>query len=132
MKYHGKFGRKIGRIKHIALMSRIDLCYETCRISTQTVAPTLSSFPGINRCVQYLDIHPHKPIFYLSNSYGGSNLIRLTWSGNQVEYHTTIIVWNFIKMRIMTEFSTEDGQYRVLYIICLVLLSAGKYRFNQL
>ena len=33
--------------------------------------------------------HPHKPIFYPSNSYYGSNVIRLTWSGNQVEDHTT-------------------------------------------
>ena len=28
-------------------------------------------------------------MFYPSNSYDGSNVIRLTWSGNQVEYHTT-------------------------------------------
>ena len=33
--------------------------------------------------------HPHNPIVYPSNSYDGSNVIRLTWSGNQVEYHTT-------------------------------------------
>ena len=29
MEYHGKFGHTIGRIQHIALMSRIDLCYAT-------------------------------------------------------------------------------------------------------
>ena len=33
--------------------------------------------------------HPHKPIFYPSNYYDGSNVISLTWSRNQVEDHTT-------------------------------------------
>ena len=46
-------------------MSRIDLCYETCSIATQTVAPTLPYFQGIKRCVQYLASHPHKTIFIL-------------------------------------------------------------------
>ena len=89
MENHGKFGHTIGRIQHIALMSRIDLCYATCCLSTQTVAPTLPGFKGIKRCVQYLASHPHKPIFYPYNSYDGSNVIRITWSGNQVEDHTT-------------------------------------------
>ena len=74
--------------KHIAIMSRIDLCYATCRIPTQTVAPNLPSFQGIKRCVQYLASHPHKPIFYPYNYYDGSDFIRITWSGNQVGYHT--------------------------------------------
>ena len=56
------------------------------------MAPTLPGFQGIKRCVQYLASHPHKPIFYPSNSYDGSNVIRLTWSGNQVEDHTTQII----------------------------------------
>ena len=89
MEYHGKFGHTLGRIQQIALMSRIDLCYATCRLANQNVAPTLSGFQGIKRCVQYLVSHPHKPIFYPSHSYDGSNVIRLTWIGNQVEYHTT-------------------------------------------
>ena len=66
-------------------MIRIDLYYETCRLAAQNVAPTLPCFQGIKRCVKYLAIHPHKPIFYASNSYDGSNFINLTWSGNQVE-----------------------------------------------
>ena len=33
--------------------------------------------------------HPHKPIFYPSNFYDGSNTTRLTWIGNQFENHTT-------------------------------------------
>ena len=89
MKYHGKFGHTLVRIQHNALMSRIYLCYATCRHTTQTVAPTLPGFKGIKRRVQYLASHPHKPILYPFNSYNGSNFIRLTWSGIQVEDHTT-------------------------------------------
>ena len=89
MEYHGKFVHTLVSIQHISLMSRTNLCYATCCLATQTVAPNLPGFQGIKRCVQYLDSHPHKPIFYPSNSYDGSNVIRLTWSGNQVEDHTT-------------------------------------------
>ena len=72
-------------------MSRLEICYSTCRIATQTVAPTITGFQGIKSCVKYLDSHPHKPIFFPSNSYDGLNVIRITWSGNQVEYYTTSI-----------------------------------------
>ena len=89
MEYHGKFGHTLGRIQQIALMSRIDLCYANCHLATQTVSPTLPGFQGIKQCVKYLASHPHKPIFYPYNSYDGSNVIRLTWSGNQVEDHKT-------------------------------------------
>ena len=88
IEYHGKFGHTLGRIQHIALMSRIDLCYVTYHLATQTVAPTLPGFQFIKHCVQYLASHPHKPIFYPSTYYDGSNAIGLTWSGNQVEDHT--------------------------------------------
>ena len=44
MEYYRKFGYAIGRIKHISLMSRIDICYTTCCLATQTVEPTL---PGL-------------------------------------------------------------------------------------
>ena len=70
-------------------MSTIELCYETFRIETQTVAPTLPGFQGIKPCVQYLASHQNKTIFYPSNSYDGSNITRLIWSGNQVEDHRT-------------------------------------------
>ena len=69
-------------------MSIIDICYAICRLDTQTVAPTLPGFQGIERCVQYLFIQPHKPIFYPSNYYDGSNFIRLACIVNQVEDHT--------------------------------------------
>ena len=84
MEYQGKFVHTLGRIQHISIMSRIELFYATCFLATQTVAPDLSIFQGINRCVQYLYSHPHKPILYPYNYYDGSNVIRLTWSVNQV------------------------------------------------
>ena len=66
-------------------MSRIDICYTKFNLATQTVAPTLPGFHIIKRCVQYLDSHPHKPIFYPYNYYDVSNFIRLTWSGNKFD-----------------------------------------------
>ena len=89
LEYHGKFGHTLGRIQHIYLMSRIDICYTTCHLKTQTVLPTLPGFQGIKRCVKYLYSHPRKPIFYHLNSYESSNVTRVTWSGNQVENYTT-------------------------------------------
>ena len=89
MEYHGKFGHTPGRIQQISLINIIDLCCATCRLATQTVAPTLPIFQGIKLCVKYLASNPHKPMFYPSNYYYESNFIRLTWSGNQVGDHTT-------------------------------------------
>ena len=89
MEYHGKFGHELGRMQHIARMSRIEMFYATFRLDTQTVSPTLTGFQGINSCVQYLASHPQKPIFYPPHYYDESNLIMITWSGNQVEDHTT-------------------------------------------
>ena len=89
MEYNGKFGHDIGQIQHIAIMSRIGIFYTAFRLGTQTVSPTLPVFQGIKRCIQYIASHPHKPIFYTSNSYDGSNATRLTWSGTQVEDYTT-------------------------------------------
>ena len=89
MEYRGKFGRTLGSIQHIELISIIYLCSVTCRLATQTVAPTLLGFQVIKLCVQYLSSRPDKLIFYPSNSYGGSNSTRLTCSGDQVEDRTT-------------------------------------------
>ena len=89
LEYNRKFGHTLGRIQNNYLISRIGIFYSACSLATQNVAPTLPGFQGIKLCVQYLDIHRHKPMFYSSNTYYGSNAIRLTWSGNQVEYHTT-------------------------------------------
>ena len=132
IEYHGKFGHTLGRIQHIALMSRIDLCYATCHLETQTVSPTLPGFQGIKRCVQYLASHPHKPIFIL--------LILMKYQisaglhGVEIKLKTTQqkIDQNVIRMQTMPELSTEDGQFQVLSTLYLVLMSAGNYRFNQL
>ena len=70
-------------------MNIIGVCYATCCLLTQTVAHSLPGFQGIKRCVKYLDSHPHKIIFYRSISYDGSNVVSLTWSGNQIEDYTT-------------------------------------------
>ena len=72
-------------------MSRTGICCATCHLATQTVSPTLTGFQGIKFCVKYMAIHPHKPIFYYSNSDYYSNFIRLTWIGNQVEDYITHI-----------------------------------------
>ena len=89
MEYHGKIGHTLERIQHISLMIIIDIFYTTCRLANQTVAPTFLGLQGIKRCVQYLASIPHKPIFYPYNSYDGSNFVRLTWSGDQVEDYKT-------------------------------------------
>ena len=83
-KYHGKFGHTIGRIQHISLMITIKTFYTACRIATKTVAPTIPGFQYLKCCIKYLASHPHKPIFYLYNSYDDSNVIILTWIGNKV------------------------------------------------
>ena len=54
--------------------------------------------------------------------------------GLGIKLNTTqpIIVYNSIKMRIMIKLSLEESQFQVLFILSLVLLSSGKYRFNQI
>ena len=89
MEHYGKFGHNIGRIQYISSMIRIELSCAKFRLDTQTVAPTLPGFQGIKHCVKYLASHSHKPIFYSSNSYDGSNFIRLTLNSNEVEDYTT-------------------------------------------
>ena len=89
MEYYVKFGHTLGRIQHISLMGILKIIYATCCLSNQTVAPTLPGFKIIERCVKYLDSHPHKHIFYPNSYDDGLNVIILTWSGNQVEDYTT-------------------------------------------
>ena len=84
MEYHGKFGHTIGWIQTISPMSRTDICYTEYNLENQTMASTIPGFQGITSRIKYLSSHLHKVIFYPFNSYDGSNVIRLTWSGNQV------------------------------------------------
>ena len=54
MEYHETFGHTLGIVQHIALMSKLDICYATCCLENQAVAPTLTGFQDTKRCVQYL------------------------------------------------------------------------------
>ena len=85
MEYHGKFGHTLVQIQHISLMSIIDICYTSCYLETQTVAPTIHGFQVIKLCIKYLSSHPNKHIFCPFNSYDGLNFIIIKWSGNKVE-----------------------------------------------
>ena len=76
-------------------MSRIGIYYTACFLETQTVAPTIYGFQGINRCIQYLNSQPNKAFFYTSNSYDVSNAIILTQGGNQFEDYTA---HNFLEL----------------------------------
>ena len=130
--YHGKFGHNLGSIQNNDIMIIIEIYYTYCRLETQTVSPIITGFQGIKRFIKYLDSNPHKPIFYPSNSYNGSNVIRLTWSGNKVKYYTPQNCLECHQDADHVRISTEDGQFQVLFIISLVLLYAEKYRFNQI
>ena len=70
-------------------MSRIDICCTSCYLENQTVAPNIPGIQGIKQCIQYLASNSYTPIFYPSNYYDGSNVIRLTLSGNKFEDYTT-------------------------------------------
>ena len=90
MEYHKNFGHTLGLIHTIALISTLLIFYTACPLVTQTVAPTLTSFQGIKQFIQYIVGHPHNPIIFCpSTSYYGSNVIRLTCRGDQVEEYTT-------------------------------------------
>ena len=132
MKCHEQFGDTNWRIQHVSLKSIIDLCYATCPIATQTLTPTLPSYQLIKGCIQYMASHPHNTIFYPSNSYDGSNFIRLTLIVNQVEYHKTQNYLEFHQDADHARIINKNGQFCVLYIIFLVFLSSRKYRFDQL
>ena len=67
-------------------MSRIGIYYIACCLETQTVAPTSSGLQVIKHWIKYLASHSHKPIFYPSNSYDGSSLIRLFQSKMKTQY----------------------------------------------
>ena len=132
MEYHGQIGHTIGRIEHISLISRVDICYANCNLQTQTGAPTLPGFQGIKQFVQYLASQPHKTIFYPSNYYHGSNAIRLTWSGNQVEYHTTQNCLECHQDADHTRIINRRRSFSGIIHTLLVLMSAVNYRLSQL
>ena len=71
MEYHGKFGHTIGRIYHIAIIRIIYIFYTAYHLGNQTMTFTLTGFQGIKHLIQYMDSHPHKPIFYPYNYFDG-------------------------------------------------------------
>ena len=85
MEYHGKVVHTIELIQHIAIMSRIEICYSAWRPGTQTAAPTLPGFQGLKRCIPYIASHYHKLIFYPFNYYDGSYVTMLIYSWTQAE-----------------------------------------------
>ena len=95
------------------------------------MAPTLPDFQRIKHCVQYLDRNPNKPIFNPSNYYDGSNIIRRTWSGNKVEYHTT---HDCLECYQHADRAMIINRRRLVLgcILCLVLLYDRKYIFSKL
>ena len=101
-------------------------------MGTQTLAPTLTGFQGINSCIQYLSIHPHKHMFYPSNYYYGSNLIRLTWSGTEVEYYKTHNCLEFHQGVDHARILNRRRSVSEIIILFLVLQSFGKYRLKHL
>ena len=78
MEYHGKCVHTLLRIQHSYIINRIDICYTSCHLSTQNVAPTLTGFQVIKWCIQYMASHPNIPIFYPSNSDDSSHVRILT------------------------------------------------------
>ena len=105
-------------------MSRIEFFYATCHLATQTVAPTLPGFRGINCCVQYMASHRHKPIFYPSNYYDVSNVISLTRSGDQVEDYTT---HNFLECHQYADHAININIRRSVSGILHTLLGVSVY-----
>ena len=96
------------------------------------MAHNLPGFQGIKCCVQYLASTPHKNIFYPSNYYDGSNATRLTWSVNQVEYHTT---QNFLECHQDADNAIILNRRRSVFGIIHTLLGVAvwyKLHINQL
>ena len=132
MEYRGKFLHTLVLIQHISIIIIIDICYTSCHLWTQTVSPTLTGFQGINNCIQYMYSCPHKPIFYTSNYYDGSNVTRLIWSGNQVEDCTTQNCLEFHQDVYHDIILNIRHFFRALIILFLEFWSSGKYIFNHL
>ena len=81
-------------------MRKIDICYTTCHMETQTVTPMLPCFQYLKFCIKYLSSKSHTPIFYPYNYHDGSNVIILKYSGNKVEDYT---VHNCLEFRQDTD-----------------------------
>ena len=85
------------------------------------MAPTLPDFQGLKHCIQYLASHTHKPIFYPTNSYDGSNVIRLIWS----EDYTT---QNCLEYQQYTYHTRIRGPVQALFLECFLCLSVNIFK----
>ena len=88
MEQHGKFGHNLGQIHKTAIMIRVEICYTACNLGNHMWC-LLFLYINISKDVLNSLIVTPTNLFYPFNSYGGSNVIRLTWSVNQVEDYTT-------------------------------------------
>ena len=100
MEYHRKFGHNLGRIQHIALMVRLEICYTYCCLATKTMSTTLPSFQGIKSCIQYMASRSYKPIFILLIIIMDQISSYLNGLGIKLKTTQPRIVYNSIKMRI--------------------------------
>ena len=132
MGYYGKFGHNLGRIQHISLMIRIYFFMQRVFQKPQ-MWHTLFLVYKVSRAVFNIwlvtYINPYFILLIIIMVQISSDL-----HGVGINLKTTQprIVYNTIKMGIVLEFSTEDGQFQVLFTLCLLLLSTVNYRFNQL
>ena len=132
MEYHEIFVYTLGRIQHIALMSRIDIFMKPVVQQTKLWQPPyLVSKASIDVFNIWLVIQI-KQYFILLLIMRDQMSSELHVVG--INFNTTRprIVYNSIKVRIMLELSTEDGHFQLFFILCLVLLSSRNYIFNQI
>ena len=110
-------------------MSSVETFYTAFRFGTKTVAPTITDFKGINICIQYISTITQKPISTLqihTKDQISSDLHRVVF---RLKTTQPKIVWNYIKMKIMSgRFLTEEDRCQGLFILLLLIMSAGKYR----
>ena len=95
----------------------LHLCCATCRLETQTMAPTLPYFQGIKRCVQFIASHPHETIFIFLIIMMDKMSPDLYGLGIKLKTTQPTIFNNPINMQIIIELSTEEGQFKVLYTL---------------
>ena len=132
MEYHCKFEHNIGRIQHIYIMIRIGILYIVCCLGTQNVEHNLPGFQGLKFCIQYMDRNPLKPILSSSNSYDGTNVIKLTWSGNQVEYYITPNCLECHQDVNYTRINTRRWYVSGIIHTIIGVLFDVKYRYKQM
>ena len=81
------------------------------------MATTIPGIQDIKQCVQYLDSHPHKPIFISLINMMAQISSDLHGVGIKLNITQHIIFNNTIRKWIILKFSTEDSQFRILYIL---------------